>query len=162
MRDEATLRRAHQVDAHYLQDVSGAVDVPSFSDLSPELTRDFRGLRVWLPLHLHGVVAFRAALDEKLDLAEVVHRALSSDERLDVPWAPTLSIVAFRLRDGNDTGDDAANRRFLERVNASKRIYLSSTVIDGRFTLRVCVLCHRTHRDRIDEAVQIIRDAASA
>src|SRR5205085_11418852 len=122
---------------------------------SPELTRDFRGLRVWLPLQLHGVGAFRAALDEKLDLAEVVHRELSAEDRIEVPWPPALTVVAFRLRDA----DDDANRRFLAPINASKRVYLSSTVIDGRFTLRGCILCHRTHRDRIDEAVTIIREA---
>lgn len=155
VRDGDALRRAHQVEAHYLQDVAGGEVVPSFADYSPELTRDFRGLRVWLPLQLHGVAAFRATLDEKLDLAEVVHRELAGDERLEVPWEPALSIVAFRLHDG----DDDANRRFLVRINASRRVYLSSTVIDDRVTLRVCVLCHRTHRDRIDEAISIIRNA---
>jgi aromatic-L-amino-acid decarboxylase len=40
-------------------------------------------------------------------------------------------------------------------------VLLSSTVLDGRFTLRACVLCHRTHREVVDEAGRIIRDAAA-
>src|SRR3954447_16717442 len=155
VRDAAELRRAHHVEAAYLQDLTPAGDVPNFAEYSPELSRDFRGLRVWLPLHLHGIDAFRAALDEKLDLARAVHDALAADPRLVVPWEPALSIVAFRLHDG----DAAANRAFLERINASRRVFLSSTVVDGQFTLRVCVLSHRTHRDRIDEAIEIIRKA---
>jgi aromatic-L-amino-acid decarboxylase len=39
-------------------------------------------------------------------------------------------------------------------------VYLSSTVLDGRFTIRVCILSHRTHRDRIDECIAIVRSAA--
>ncbi len=54
--------------AGYLRDVA-ETELPGFAALGPELTRDTRGLRLWLPLHLHGVAAFRAALDEKLDLA---------------------------------------------------------------------------------------------
>ena len=52
---------------------------------------------------------------------------------------------------------DRSNRDLLERINRSRRIFLSSTMIDGRMTLWACVLCHRTHRDRIEEAIEIIR-----
>jgi aromatic-L-amino-acid decarboxylase len=76
---------------------------------------------------------------------------------LELPWAPDLTVVPFRLRDG----DDAANKRFLDEINASKRVFLSSTVIDGRFTIRACILSHRTHRDRIDECIEIVRRAAA-
>jgi len=157
VRNGDLLRRSHQVEAHYLQDLAASPDIPNFADYSPELSRDARGLRVWLPLHLHGVNAFRAALDEKLDLARIVHLELSREDALEVPWEPRLSIVAFRLRDG----DDVANRALLARINSSARVFLSSTVIDGRYTLRVCVLAHRTHRDRIDETVEIIRKEAA-
>jgi len=155
-RDGDALRRAHQVEAHYLQDLADTRGIPNFTDYSPELSRDFRGLRVWLPLHLHGVAAFRRALDEKLDLARVVYEGLEADGRFDV-WDPELSIVPFRLKDR----DDAAGRKLLDRINASGRMFLSSTVVDARFMLRVCVLAHRTDRERVDEAVEVIRAAAS-
>jgi aromatic-L-amino-acid decarboxylase len=157
VRDGDLLRRGHEIDAPYLQDAAGQHDLPNYADYSPELTRENRGLGMWLPLHLHGVAAFRAALDEKLDLARVVYEVLTADARMDVPWEPPLSTVVFRLRDR----DDAVNRALLDRINASKRIVLSSTNLGDRLYLRVCVLAHRTHRDRIDEAVHIIRTSAS-
>jgi aromatic-L-amino-acid decarboxylase len=159
VRDREQLRAAHHVESEYLQDLDTVHGLPNFADYAPELSRDFRGLRVWLPLHLHGVDAFRAALDEKLDLAGVVHHGLREVPHLDVPWEPPLSIVAFRL--AGEGGDDA-NRRLLERINASRRVALSSTMIDGRYTLRVCVLSHRTHRERVEEAIAIIRESALA
>jgi aromatic-L-amino-acid decarboxylase len=157
VREGAKLRDAHHVGAHYLQDTADEEELPNFTEYSPELSRNARGFRVWFPLKLHGVSAFREALDEKLDLAERLHAGLSADPRLEVPWAPELSVVAFRLRDGGDE----ANRRLLEAINASRRVFLSSTVIDGRFTVRACILSHRTHRDRIDECIEIVRRAAS-
>jgi len=73
VRDGAALRDAHEIHAGYLPKPSDDPGLPDFSSFSPELTRDFRGLRLWLPLHLHGIDAFVRALDQKLDLAAFVH-----------------------------------------------------------------------------------------
>jgi aromatic-L-amino-acid/L-tryptophan decarboxylase len=50
----------------------------------------------------------------------------------------------------------------LERINASRRVFLSSTVVDGRMTIRVCILSVYTHRDRIDELVALIKQATTS
>lgn len=157
VRDGEALRRAHSADAGYLQDISGG-ELPDFADHSAELSRANRGLRLWLPLQLHGVGAFRRALDEKLDLAALVHERLAELPELELPWPPPLSTVAFRLRDG----DDEDNRALLARINASRRVFLSSTVIGGRHWLRISVLSHRTHRERIEEAIEITAREARA
>jgi aromatic-L-amino-acid/L-tryptophan decarboxylase len=75
---------------------------------------------------------------------------------IDLPWAPQLSVVPFRLAGASDD----ENRAFLTRINDPKRVYLSSTTIDGRHIIRACIVSHRTHRDRIDEAIKTIRAAA--
>jgi aromatic-L-amino-acid decarboxylase len=158
VRDGRALRDAHYQSAAYLQDTSVEDELPNFSEYSPELSRDFRGLRVWFPLKLHGVSAFRDALDEKLDLSGVLYDGLRAIRELELPWEPELTVVPFRLRDR----DDGANKRLLEAINASDRVFLSSTIVDGRFTLRACIVSHRTHRDRIDECIEIVRRAVAA
>ncbi|MGE5461192.1 MAG: pyridoxal-dependent decarboxylase, partial [Solirubrobacterales bacterium] len=157
VRDGENLRQAHFEGAAYLQDLAPAGELPNYSEYSAELSREWRGLRVWLPLKLHGVSAFREALDEKLDLADALYEGLKAIPELDLPWPPQLTVVAFRLRDR----DAETNKRFLERINASKRVFLSSTLVDGDYTLRACIVSHRTHRDRIDECVEIVRSAAA-
>ncbi len=157
VREGERLREAHFTGAAYLQDLAGDDEIPNFSEYSPELSRDFRGLRVWFPLKLHGVSAFREALDEKLDLARVLYDGLCGIPGLELPWEPELTVVPFRLRDG----DDDANRRLLERINASGRVFMSSTIVQDRFTIRACILSHRTHRDRIDECIDIIGRAVA-
>lgn len=169
VRDATTLHRAFATDGHYLQDVTGDDNLPDYADLGPELTRDHRGLRMWLPLHLHGVAAFRDALDEKLDLAAYAYEELAAEPSLELPWRPDLSTVVFRLAGhGAPTEEDEAerveraNQVLLTRINATKRIHISSTRIHGRLALRLCILSHRTHRDRVAEAVDIIRTEARA
>lgn len=156
VRSAAALQHAFQEGADYLQDLGETDALPDFDSLSVELSRDFRGLRLWLPLHLHGVGAFRAQLDEKLDLARLAHETLAADPRLEVPLSPDLSVIAFRLRDG----DDAAQLEFLERINASQRVLLSSTRLGGKIYLRLAILSLRTHGDRIREVLELIALAA--
>lgn len=158
-RDRATLRRVNETGGAYLHALAGRGEPPDFADYSPELSRDFRGLRVWLPLQLHGVGAFRDALDEKLDLARLAWEGISAIDALDVPWEPELSIVVFRLR-SPDGDAHQANEDFLARINSARRAFLSSTIMGGETFLRVCVLSHRTHRDRVLETIDIIRAAA--
>jgi aromatic-L-amino-acid decarboxylase len=154
VRDGQALRAAHEVHGPYLQDLAPEAEIPNFADYSAELSRDARGLRVWLPVQIHGLAAFRQALDEKLDLAKVIAVRLREIEGLEVPWDPELSIVAFRAR------SDAASIELMSRINATRRVVLSSTVVEGRFTIRIAVLSFRTHRDRIDNLVELIASAA--
>jgi aromatic-L-amino-acid decarboxylase len=154
-RDGSALRAAHEAVAHYLPQPSE--ELPDFSAYGPELTRDFRGLRLWLPLHLHGVEAFARALDEKLDVAAFVHQQLSAMPELEVPWAPDLSLVAFRLKDGSDE----QTVQLMERLHASGRVWLSSAPIRGRTYLRVCVLSHRSRPERLSELVDLVREAVA-
>jgi aromatic-L-amino-acid decarboxylase len=157
-RDGEALRRSHEVGAHYLPKASDDSSLPDFSSYSPELTRDFRGLRLWLPLYLHGIDAFVQALEEKLDLAGLVYEQLRGLPQLEAPWPPDLSLIAFRPRDG---GDEQADR-LLTAINATGRAWLSAAPIRGRTHLRICILSHRSRPERMIELVEIIRTAVNA
>ncbi|WP_405059108.1 aminotransferase class I/II-fold pyridoxal phosphate-dependent enzyme [Kribbella sp. NBC_01505] len=147
VRDGRLLRQAHSMgDADYLQDLRGST-LPDFADYGPELTRDFRGLRLWLPLQLHGVAAFREMLDEKLDLARFAHRELSTVPGLILSEPPELSTFCFRL------SSEDATAELLRRVNDEGRVYLSSTRIDGQFVIRLCVLNFRTSLSQVSDAI---------
>lgn len=161
-RDPGALRRAHGSPADYLPAMQDDPDFVDYCELSPELSRDFRGLRVWLPLKLLGAGAFRRALDEKLDLTRACFEAVSALPGIEVVAAPQLSLFAFRhvpagLGEGAEL--DAHNRRLLAAINRRGRVYLTATVLQGRFVLRICVLSFRTHRDRVEAAVADICSA---
>jgi aromatic-L-amino-acid decarboxylase len=68
--------------------------------------------------------------------------------------------VPFRLR--GDESTDADNQGLLDRIHATGRLYLSSTRIDGRQLLRLCVISHRTHRPDVEDAVRIVRAAVAS
>jgi glutamate/tyrosine decarboxylase-like PLP-dependent enzyme len=150
VRDGELLRRAFSFTLSYLSDVEHEERSPSA--YSPELTRHFRALRLWMSLKTHGLDRFRAALEEKLLLARLAWERLGSMPRIDPGPEPELSCVAFRVREGGDE----ATRRMLERILTRGRVHVSSTRIDEKLYIRICVLCFRSHRADLDEALSEI------
>ena len=155
VRDPAHLAASHHLRGVYLQDAQDAEDQPSPADLSPELTRHFRGLRMWLPLVLHGLERHRAALEEKRLLALLFH-ARAAELGFEVGPEPDLSVALFRWvpRDGSDPR--AFNENLLRTVLEDGRVFLSSTTIDGTYWLRVSLLCFRSHREHVEAVLEIL------
>jgi aromatic-L-amino-acid/L-tryptophan decarboxylase len=156
VRERAALAAAFAEEADYLRDLAGADELPDLSELTPELTRDWRGMKLWLPLQLHGLDAFRAALDDKLDLARWAWEVLGSIPGVSTRGIPDLSIVVFRV-----PGDDAAQDRALERINAGGLVRLSSTTLEGEVVLRLAVLSHRTRREHVERVVEHVAEVAA-
>jgi aromatic-L-amino-acid decarboxylase len=163
VRDAGALAAAHGYSGHYLQDTMGDASERSPAELSPEFTKHFRALRIWLPLVLLGTRPFRDALDEKLLLARYFRAEV---ERLgfEVGPEPDLSVVTYRWVPPGASPEevDRVNRRILDGIREDGRIFLSSTLIDGRFTLRMVALGFRTHLRTIDLALRLLAEHASA
>jgi glutamate/tyrosine decarboxylase-like PLP-dependent enzyme len=132
------------------------------ADLSPELSKHFRGLRMWLPLILLGTSPFRAALEEKLLLARYFH-AEAEALGFEMGPAPALSIVTYRWvpQGASLERANAINRRIVDGVRRDGRVFLSSTTVDDRFTLRMVILAFRTHRTTVDLALRVLREQAA-
>ncbi len=160
VRDGRLLRRAHAGDAAYMQDAAPSEAAGrSPSAVSPELTRHFRALRLWLPLLLHGEEPFRACLREKLELARHFHRRVA-EIGFEVGPPPQLTVVPFRKIPAR--GDaNAFNRALMEEIHRDGRVFMSSTTIDGNFVLRMVALAFRTHLDTIELALEILAETAA-
>jgi len=161
MKDPEALRRAHATSASYLQDVTAGESL-GLTDYSPELSRDFRGIRVWLPFMLHGVAAFRDQLTEKLALTRRAYEELAREPLFEMFDEPQLSVVALAAKPprGHALDANAFGAEVLKRVNARKRVFLSSTAIGGRYLIRICVVSFRTHEERVRDATSALIEEA--
>jgi len=164
VRDGRQLAEPFRYYADYMQDAKhqGTDTDTQFSpaDHSPELTRPFRGPRMWLPLKLFGLEPFRANLAEKISLARYFHQRLAEIPGFEVGPEPDLSIVVFRYRPRSGDADDF-NRRLLTAVHDDGKVFITSTLIDGVFTLRLAVLNFRTHRATVDYLLELVQRTAA-
>lgn len=159
VRNGELLRKAHMVQAEYLQDHHTPEDEVNFAEHSPELSRPFRGLQVWLPLRLYGVRAFAENLAEKLQLTQYLYHKFLAEPNVECMSVPELSVITFRYSPRR--GDvNAFNKRLLAQIVDSGRLFLSSTVLRDQFVIRVCILSFRTHQQEVDEAFEVVRTMA--
>jgi aromatic-L-amino-acid/L-tryptophan decarboxylase len=161
VREPERVARAFDLAAEYLpQREEPHVEA---ADMSFELTRPFRGLRVWLPLRLHGSGAFARALDEKLDLALRLERAVREIETLELIAPPQLSTLALATRPRPQeslAGVNARTLRLLEAVNADRCVLVTGTMLRGRFAVRPSIVSFRTHAAQIDDLIARLKSAA--
>lgn len=153
VKDSHAVLHSHYYTANYMQDGRNEELLKSPANLSPELTKHFRGLRVWLPLQFHGIEPFRACLEEKLLLVhyfriKLIERGFSFGPE------PDLSVSYFWYPFASD--EDRQNRQLMEAIHKDGSVFLSSSVIHGRFVIRIAILAFRTKKKTIDEAVEMI------
>ncbi|MCB0589358.1 MAG: aminotransferase class V-fold PLP-dependent enzyme [Phaeodactylibacter sp.] len=150
------LYSTHYYKANYMQDAHQDWEEASPADLSPELTKHFRGLRMWLPLQLFGLQPFRAALEEKTLLCRYFYQKVQ-EEGFEVGPEPDLSIMIFRYKTRPEISTEF-NEALVEYVRKDGRIFLSSTTIDGEYWIRLAVLSFRTHKKQIDLCLGLLRE----
>lgn len=148
VKDVQHLFNANNYDANYMQDTFNNNNEYSPAQLSPELSKHFRGMRMWLPLKIHGIQPFASSLSEKILLAKYFYLKVKAIGFHTGP-EPDLSIVIFHYVP--KTGDtNAFNKNILKKIHADGRIFISSTQINQIFLLRFAALSFRTHLKQVD------------
>ncbi len=149
----------HYYRASYMQDADITSDELNPADLSPELTKHWRGLRMWLPLQLYGLQPFKAALEEKIWLCRYFYEEIQK-AGFEVGPYPDLSVCIYRYVP--ESGDaNEFNLRLVEQVQRDGRVFISSTTIDGVVWLRLAVLCFRTHLREIDILLEVFKSGVA-
>ena len=158
VRDAASLQRAFSTGAGYI-DVIADRDMSEFAywDHSPELSRRFRALKIWFLLNVHGARAVQAAIDDNIAVARHLASAVKSSADFELMAPAPLSIVCFRYQGG----DDEFNKRLMVEVQRDGDSYLSNAIIDGRFSLRACIVNFRTRIADVDRLLTTIRRVAA-
>ena len=143
-------------DAIYVvADIANAPE-KSPADYSPELTRHFRGLRIYLSLKTYGTQPFQAALEEKLKLTQWAYKKLQRLKQLEFACAPELSLIVFRVK-----GEDSATQELLRKILDRGRVHMSSTRLNERVYIRMCILSFRSRLAEVQECVTEIQRALS-
>ena len=167
IRNAGALRSAFSEGAGYV-DVVADRDMSDFAywDYSPELSRRFRALKIWLLLKIHGVRAIQAAIDGNIAVAQHLAAAVDASDDFERAAPAPLSIVCFRYRGGDCRAEspqriDAFNKALLVEVQRDGESYVSNAIINGRFALRACIVNFRTQPADADRLLASIRRVAA-
>jgi aromatic-L-amino-acid/L-tryptophan decarboxylase len=155
------LREAFRIQPDYLKDTEAAELEVNFSDLSVQLTRMSRALKLWMSLRYFGVEAFRAAIDRSIDLARFAQARIEASAQLELLTPARLGVVCFRRHpEGMDEdGLERLNQRLAEGLAASGQGLVSSTRLRDRFALRMCVLNHTSRAQDVERVLDWFEQA---
>lgn len=160
VKDPATLVRTFEIHPEYLKTGVDA-RVKNYRDWGIQLGRRFRALKLWFVIRSYGVEGLQAMVREHLRLAALVKDWVEGDDRFELLAPVDLGLVCFRLDDGREeSGLNELNRRLLERVNASGRVFLTHTMLRGKYTIRLVVGQRTTGERHVRGAWDIISAAA--
>lgn len=159
-RDRPAFRASLALTPEYLSsDEQGALDL---MDIGLPLGRRFRGLKLWFLFRQMGAEGLRAMLRRHLGLATGFAERIGQNERFELVAPVPFSTVCFRARMPGGAGmedgglADEWNRELLTRVNRRGPVFLSHTVLGGRYTLRLAVGSIHTASRNVDEAYRLL------
>jgi len=162
VRDVDALLRAFALTPEYLRTAHDA-DAVNYRDWGIQLGRRFRALKLWFVIRSYGIEGLRAMLRRHIALAREFAAWVEASPDFELLAPAPLGLVCFRHRPPGTAPDDPTlderNRRILERVNASGSVFMSHTVLAGRYALRLSVGQRCTERTHVEEAWRLLQAA---
>lgn len=149
------LRRAFSLVPEYLKTADDPRAV-NLMDYGVQLGRRFRALKFWFVLRYFGHRKMIAIIRDHVAMAREFADRIHADDRFELAAPVPLSLVCFRLK-----SSDEVNQRLMNAVNATGKAFLSHTVLNGRFALRLAIGNIKTTRDDVALAWETILNCAA-
>jgi aromatic-L-amino-acid decarboxylase len=158
VRDAHAMRDAFSLVPPYLRDDTA---LPWFSEFGIQQSRGFKALKLWTALRHIGIAGYRRSIARDIALARSLQQRVRAAADFELVSDGPLSITCFRYRPAAFRGDDAeldrANRALLDSVQQEGRVFLTGTELQGRFSLRACIVNFRTRESDLDALLDTIR-----
>ncbi len=157
IRDREKHKTAFAVTANYLNKLEGGIaNAPvAFADYGPQLSRGFRALKVWLNLKSYGLDRFAGLISQNIRQAQYLETRVAGEAELELLAPVPLNVVNFRYRKAglDEAALNALNARILIALQERGIAAPSSTVLKGRFAIRVAITNYRSRRADFDALV---------
>ena len=161
VREPSRLADAFRIAPEYLRDVEPAEEEVNFADRGVQLTRYSRALKIWVSVKYFGTDTIAAAIHDAMERARLLQSLVEASSDFEILSPAQFGIVCFRARPASvDEAElDSLNEKINTQVVSGGRFLISSTRLNGRFSLRMCTLGYRTTHDDIRELFEAIQRA---
>ena len=142
------LRRTFSLVAEYLK-TSDSAEI-NYMDYGIQLGRRFRALKLWYVMEHYGLERLRGVIRDHVRYAERLANELRARSGVEV-MTQSFSVVVFRLTAGNE-----ATMVAMERMNASGRLFVSHTKLQGRYGIRVAIGNGATEWEHVARVLEFV------
>jgi aromatic-L-amino-acid decarboxylase len=106
----------------------------NYMDYGLQLGRRFRALKLWMVMEHYGLERMRAVIRDQVGFAARLAEELVKREDVELLAPQSLSVVVFRRKSG-----DEETLALIDKMNASGKLFVSHTKIDGKVGIRVAI-----------------------
>ena len=166
VRDWQTLRRSYFTPASYLDAGGEDSDRININEHHFALSRNGKGLKVWMSLKAYGADAFRQMIAKDIALTRYLADQVDAAGDFALVNRGKLGIACFRYLGhpgsiGDESAIDRLNLALIPALEADGRVFITGTRLFGRPVIRACTINHRTQTSDIDYLLAVIRDVGS-
>ncbi|MBX2886262.1 MAG: aspartate aminotransferase family protein [Granulosicoccus sp.] len=162
VRDPQHLIRVMSTNPSYLRSTVDG-EVTQYRDWGIPLGRRFRALKLWFHLRLDGVAAIRQRLRRDLENAKWFAEQVDATDHWVVLSPITLQTVCIRHEPEGLSGDvlDKHTLAWVDRINQSGDAFMSPSVLNGQWMVRVSVGVESTERWHLQKLWALIQSSAN-
>ncbi|WOK06334.1 aminotransferase class I/II-fold pyridoxal phosphate-dependent enzyme [Imperialibacter roseus] len=164
VRKKEHLKNTFSLVPDYLRGGSKKTEREDLMDLTLQLTKDFKALKVWMTFKAYGAKKLRLAIENDIAVVRYFQGLVNASEDFEMLGPANLSIATFRYVSENDgiksnqARVDAVNERILELIEEDGRIFFAGTRIDNRPALRINCNNYRRTKADIDFLLMVLRE----
>ncbi len=162
VKDKESLIRTFEILPEYLKTSSRGL-VNDYRDWGIPLGRRFRALKLWFVIRSYGVVQLQEKIREHISIARWLEEQVVNHHEFEIMAPVPLSLVCFRYRPSCVIGTEFLNRvnkELLDKLNATGRIFLTHTKLNGQYTLRMSIAGTHTTQQHVEKAWELIKETA--
>jgi aromatic-L-amino-acid decarboxylase len=160
-KDAAALIKTFEVLPEYLKTRTRG-KVNDYRDWGVPLGRRFRALKLWFVIRTYGTEGLREKIRNHISMAARLADLISKESDFEILAPVILSLVCFRYKPAGYSDDqiNSLNEKLNHQLNDSGKIYLSHTVLNGKYTLRMVTAQTNVTFDLVEKAWELIKRTA--
>jgi aromatic-L-amino-acid decarboxylase len=161
VKDAGALIKTFEVLPEYLKTRTRG-KVNDYRDWGVPLGRRFRGLKLWSVIRSYGTEGLRDKIRYHIRIAGQLSKMISKETDFEILAPVIVSLVCFRYIPAgyNEDQINALNEKLNHQLNDSGKLYLSHTVLNGKYTLRMVTAQTNVTLEHVEKAWELIKKTA--
>jgi len=161
VKDASALIKTFEILPEYLKTRTRG-KVNDYRDWGVPLGRRFRALKLWSVIRTYGVEGLREKVRSHIGIAAELSEMILKENDFEIVAPVIISVVCFRYMPAGYTDDqiNSVNEKLNHRLNDSGKLYLSHTVLNGKYTLRMVTAQTNVTLEHVEKAWILIKDTA--
>jgi aromatic-L-amino-acid decarboxylase len=157
--DRASLLGALSILPEYLRSAAAesgaAID---YRDWQIPLGRRFRSLKLWFAIRIDGTSVFQELIRRHVAITQDLATLVAEDSRFEIVAPFTLNLLCLRLIGDSPEDGDRLTDQLIEAANATREVFFTRTVLNGRSVLRFSIGGRTTERHHVMAAWELLKN----